>query len=102
LYYYEDVRDFVKEINQGFIDGFDTLFPSPSAIDNYPFIRFIGDKDDLFKYYTETQDLNHVGALICTVLHQYKENGPDSAPDSGTDSSSAGKCRLYISLRSKR
>ena len=87
LYYYEDVRDFVKEIDEGFIDGFDKLFPSPSAIDNYPFVRFI-DKDDLFDLYKDTYKLNYVGALICTVLHQFKENGPDSAPDSAPDSSS--------------
>jgi len=87
-YYYEDVRELVKEIDEGFIDGFDKLFPSPSAIEDYPFIRYMAQQDHIFKYYTETQDLNYVGALICTILHRHKENSPSSGPDSGTDSSS--------------
>jgi hypothetical protein len=87
-YYYEDVRELVKEIDEGFIDGFDKLFPSPSAIENYPFIRYLAQLDHILKYYMETQDLNNVGAMICTILHEHKEKGPSDVPDSDTDSRS--------------
>ena len=90
--HYEEVRELVKDIDEGFIDAFDELFPSPSELDNYTFFRFTVDQDDLFDLYKDTYKLNYVGALICTVLHQYKEggpgSGPGSGPDSGTDSSS--------------
>ena len=87
-YYYEDVRELVKEIDEGFIDGFDKLFPSPSAIEDYPFIRYLAQLDHILKYYMETQDLNYVGAMICTILHEHKEKGPSDVPDSDTDSRS--------------
>src|SRR5271154_3474334 len=83
-YYYEDIRELVKEIDEGFIDGFDKLFPSPSAIEDYPFIRYLAQLNHIFKDYTETQDLNYVGAMICTILYQHKENSSSSGPDSGT------------------
>jgi hypothetical protein len=87
-YHYKDVRELVKEIDEGFIDGFDKLFPSPSAIENYPFIRYLARRNHIFKHYTETQDHNYVGAMICTILDRHKENSPSSGTDSGTDSSS--------------
>jgi len=82
------VNYIVNDIDEGFIDGFDKLFPSPSELDNYTFFRFTVDQDDVFDFYKETHKLNYVGALICTVLHQYKENSTRSGPGSGTDSGS--------------
>jgi hypothetical protein len=70
-----------------FIDGFDDLFPSPSAIEDYPFMRFFARADDIFKHYEKDQDLNHLGAMICTILHLHKQDAP-TVPDSDSDSSS--------------
>jgi hypothetical protein len=67
--HYEEVRELVGEIDEGFTDAFDELFPSPSELDSYDFLRFTVDKDDLFDFYKDTYKLNHVGALICTILH---------------------------------
>jgi hypothetical protein len=86
LSYYEEVREFVKNVDEGLLNSFDKLFPSPSELDSYPFFAYVDDRYDLFKHYTESHQLSAQGASICTVLHQHTEGSICSCPRSGRGS----------------
>ena len=56
LYYYEEVSESVKNVDEGLLNSFDKLFPSHSEPDNYPFFAYVDDRYDLFKHYTESHE----------------------------------------------
>ena len=56
LYYYEEVSESVKNVDEGLLNSFDKLFPSHSEPDNYPFFAYVDDRHDLLKHYTESHE----------------------------------------------
>src|ERR1700685_1231243 len=81
LYCYKEVRDFVGFINEDLLFSFDTLFPSASELDRYPFFTYVDDRFELFKRYIDVYHLSALGASICNVLEQHAAGSiPDSPP----------------------